>query len=84
MRYRVKGKLMEFLITNIESEKSPNGKTTIYAMADDTKKTQVVISCANNDLVSFSKKSIKILLNKEYNRVIQFNQKYFPKIGDII
>ena len=75
---------MEFLITNIESEKSPNGKTIIHAMADDIKKTKVVITCANNDLVSFSKKSIKILLNKEYNRVIQFNQKYFPKIGDII
>ena len=75
---------MDFTITNVETEKTPNGKTTIYAFANDSKKTQVKISYPNIDIVSFNKKSIKILLNNEYTGIIQFNQKYFPKIGDII
>ena len=76
---------MKFEIVNIIYEKRMFGNRTIIAVAQDEEGTIIKIQPMETNMISLSEKSIGILLNNEYEKIIKIKVKASSiKIGDII
>lgn len=77
---------MTFEIITITSERTPDGKTKVFAIAQDETKTEVLISYQNHEYIDLSPKSIGIMLNNRYRSMLDArkNELKTIKIGDIV
>ena len=80
-----KGQAMTFEIVNIISERRLNGKRMIESIAQDESRTIVNITLQETELLSFTDKSVGILLNKKYHEIME-EKRFKPslKIGQIV
>ena len=74
---------MEFKITGLTCGRKMFGRTIITARAKDENETLIIISYCNHPLIDLSKKSVKIMLENEYRKVV-LKPKHGLSVGDVI
>ena len=75
---------MTFQIVDIIIDKCVDGRTRIFAVAQDNERTDVLASYSNHEYIDLTPKSVGILLNKSYNEILNSKKKQIVKLGDIV